>query len=459
MMSAYIGPACWTALKPVVIGIAAALVGLCCFAAPAGSMTIDHRHTRLAAVPLKWIEAAKRDLHIAYGHTSHGSQITTGMTGLTTFAHAPYDGSTYTWNGGGAGGALDLADTPFSGAHDLGNPDFTAWAAATRRYLDDPVNAHVNVVIWSWCGQVSGATKADITTYLTLMSGLERDYPAVRFVYMTGHTDGSGLAGTLHVRNQQIRDYCAAHDKILYDFEDIESYDPDGKYFGDKHVSDSCAYDGGNWAIEWQKAHRKDIDWYECESAHSQPLNANLKAYAAWWLWARLAGWEPSQAPSIDSFTPTSARTGTRVTLTGSHFTGATAVSFGGIVSTEFVTHSDTRMTVRVPSGAVSGRIRVIAPSGTAVSVGVFAVKARIVRINPVVGKRRARVVIKGSGFGAKRGGSIIRFGTVKCGGYISWSRTQIVCRVPAKVPIGQLLVRMSTSSGRSNTVAFTVKR
>jgi len=25
--------------------------------------------------------------------------------------------------------------------------------------------------------------------------------------------------------------------------------------------------------------------------AHSQPLNANLKAFAAWWLFARLAGW------------------------------------------------------------------------------------------------------------------------------------------------------------------------
>ena len=32
-------------------------------------------------------------------------------------------------------------------------------------------------------------------------------------------------------------------------------------------------------------------DWYSCSSAHSQPLNANRKAYAAWWLWARLAGW------------------------------------------------------------------------------------------------------------------------------------------------------------------------
>jgi len=124
------------------------------------------------------------------------------------------------------------------------------------------------------------------------MSGLEVDYLDVRFVYMTGHTDGSGLTGNLHVRNQQIRDYCEANDKILYDFEDIESYDPDGTYFGDRNVTDSCAYDGGNWAIEWQNSHTQGVDWYDCDSAHSEPLNANLKAYAAWWLWARLAGWD-----------------------------------------------------------------------------------------------------------------------------------------------------------------------
>jgi hypothetical protein len=35
------------------------------------------------------------------------------------------------------------------------------------------------------------------------------------------------------------------------------------------------------------------VDWYDCSSAHSEPLNANMKAYAAWWLWARLAGWDP----------------------------------------------------------------------------------------------------------------------------------------------------------------------
>ncbi len=60
---------------------------------------------------------------------------------------------------------------------------------------------------------------------------------------------------------------------------------PDGVYFGDKKPNDACEYtDGtvkGNWATEWQDSHTKGVDWYECESAHSQPLNANRKAYAA----------------------------------------------------------------------------------------------------------------------------------------------------------------------------------
>jgi hypothetical protein len=248
------------------------------------SMIIDHRHTNLEYVPLEWIKEAKAELHIAYGHTSHGSQITTGMTSLVGFA-----GDTYAWNNGGTGGALDLRDTPFSGASDLGNPDRTSWAAASRTYL----NAHpeVNVIMWSWCGQADGS-EADIDTYLDLMSELEEDYPGVAFVYMTGHTNGTGLTGNLHLRNQQIRDYCEANKKILFDFEDIESYDPDGEYYGDRNVTDSCAYSGGNWAIEWQNSHTEGVDWYECSSAHSQPLNANLKAYAAWWLFARLAGWD-----------------------------------------------------------------------------------------------------------------------------------------------------------------------
>ncbi len=254
------------------------------------ALIIDHSCTDIDAIPEQAITDAKEQLHIAYGHTSHGSQIVTGMEGLVTFK-----GALYSFSNGGTGDNLELRDRPFPSAQDLGNPNRTLWEADTRAYLD--ANSHINVVIWSWCGQVSTASEEDIDTYLTLMDGLEADYPDVTFVYMTGHLDGMGLSGNLHIRNEQIRDYCVQNGKVLYDFADIETWDPDGTYFGDKIPNDNCDYDSddnglrdSNWAQQWQVANPSG--WYDCSSAHSQPLNANLKAYAAWWLWARLAGWE-----------------------------------------------------------------------------------------------------------------------------------------------------------------------
>ncbi len=145
-----------------------------------------------------------------------------------------------------------------------------------------------------------------MSEYLIPMSELEAEYPHVKFIYMTGHTDIYDDTDN-KASNQMIRDYCINNGKILYDFADIESYNPDGVHF--EYVTDSCDYydgprDGtgpngkllGNWATEWQGTHTQDVDWYDCPSAHSAPLNANLKAYAAWWLWARLAGWNPAQA-------------------------------------------------------------------------------------------------------------------------------------------------------------------
>ncbi len=257
---------------------------------PGDGMIINHSGTDLSSIPDEWIENAKENLHIAYGHTSHGSQLTSGMTGL-----AEFKGDKYAWNNGGTGGALDLHDYAMSG--DLGNPDFTNWEKETRNYLKD--HPGVNVIIWSWCGQVSGASEQNINTYLDLMSGLEADYPDVTFVYMTGHLDGTGVTGNLHIRNEQIRNHCITYEKFLFDFADIESYDPDGNYYLDKNADDGCNYDSdgngsreSNWAIDWQNSHTEGVDWYQCGSAHSQPLNANMKAYAAWHLWARIAGWK-----------------------------------------------------------------------------------------------------------------------------------------------------------------------
>jgi len=267
------------------------------------AVIIDHTCTDITQISQLAIEQAKATLHIAYGHTSHGSQLTGGMTGLVGFANGGGLGLSlpediFEWNNGGTDGALDLHDNAMPG--DCGY--YPQWVNETRDYLDDPAHSDVNVIIWSWCGQVDDKYAAGTldSEYLIPMSQLETDYPDVTFVYMTGHVDHWDDANN-KAANQMVRNYCINNEKVLYDFADIESYNPDGTFY--EFPNDSCDYyesvSGpklGNWAIEWQNSHTVDVDWYDCSSAHSQPLNANLKAYAAWWLWARVAGWPGSSA-------------------------------------------------------------------------------------------------------------------------------------------------------------------
>jgi len=283
------------------------------------ALVANHNYGNLASfkIPKKSIESAKQNLHIAYGHTSHGSQLTDGMAGLRVFANEGALGTDYmndllSWNHTGSNNSLHLfeGDGYGGGELDLDAGNFPNWREKTKSFLDS--NPTYNVVMWSWCGQLSYYTAEDLMVkYLVPMNQLEQDYPQVKFVYMTGHLDGSGLSGNLHLRNEEIRQFCLDNNKILYDFADIESYDPSGAYFGDKYATDGCNYDYNgldrttetgdpaepvngdkNWALEWQASHAEGSEWFNCTSAHSQPVNANMKAYAAWWLWARLAGWD-----------------------------------------------------------------------------------------------------------------------------------------------------------------------
>lgn len=273
----------------------------------ADNMIADHSVVnilRLGKLPETAIQHAKKTLHIAYGHTSHGSQVTIGMRDLVDFANnggliTPYSQNLFAWNNGGTNGALDLHDYAMGG--DCGY--YPQWVNNTRYYLGVPDsstgkgtnNPDVNVIIWSWCGQVDakyaeGRLESD---YIEPMAQLEKDYPGITFVYMTGHVDHYDDSNN-KAANKTIRDYCRENNKVLFDFADIESYDPDGNYYEFPH--DNCDYYSslngelsGNWAITWQRANPGK--WYDCGSSHSMPLNANMKAYAAWWLWCRIAGW------------------------------------------------------------------------------------------------------------------------------------------------------------------------
>ena len=80
---------------------------------------------------------------------------------------------------------------------------------------------------------------------------------------------------------------------------------------------------------------------------------------------------KPIPVPTITSFAPSSGGTGTVVTITGTNFTGATAVAFGGVAAKAFTVSMRRTLTATVGGGA-NGAITVTTPYGTASSATTF---------------------------------------------------------------------------------------
>jgi hypothetical protein len=82
----------------------------------------------------------------------------------------------------------------------------------------------------------------------------------------------------------------------------------------------------------------------------------------------------PIPAPTITSFTPTTGSAGTTVTITGTNFTGATAVSIGTLTISNFTVVSATSITLVLPTttSAINGPLTVVTPGGTATSTTNF---------------------------------------------------------------------------------------
>lgn len=83
-------------------------------------------------------------------------------------------------------------------------------------------------------------------------------------------------------------------------------------------------------------------------------------------------------AAKVGSFKPSAGVVGTVVTIKGSGFTGATAVSFNGTSATTFTVDSDKQITATVPAGSTSGAIAVTTPSATPTSRKSFAVQVKV---------------------------------------------------------------------------------
>ncbi len=272
-------------------------------AAPAAAaLVIDHTTTDLNRIPPEWLAQAKT-LAIHFAHTSHGSQLITGAEWWEMQRPELDIDVRYEVEPPGPNDALNIYDGNDYDGDNYITPEMY-WASEDGRTHTDQVanSGYFGYSMWSWCGQQSDNSVGDVNTYLDTLAQFETDHPGMRFIYMTGHTDGGGA--TLARNNQMVREYAAAHNKVLFDFADIEQYDPAGNYYPD--ADDSCP-----WCPQWCADHPEECadlpewgDW----CAHTHPLQCRLKGQAFWWMMARLAGWPGPDDVTAMTFLPVVSR-------------------------------------------------------------------------------------------------------------------------------------------------------
>jgi hypothetical protein len=274
----------------------------------------------LRSIPEEYINAARNDLHIAYQHTSHGTHVSYGMFGLPAYKAGDATRFAITNNNPQAD-KLDFRDYAFASyaapgddASDLSRNE-TAFIQATRNFLDHPDNALINVVMWSWC-DIAGHDVAE--NYLPGMQTLINEYAesgskigsgagqrenSVSFIFMTGHANKDNNVGDGNPKNQAdlILNYCKENNFYCLDYYGIDTHCMNGNYWEDTG-DDGNSSTRGDFYAEWQSSQSIGDGYYENRSSpggsvtygahNTQHITANRKAYAMWYILARIAGWE-----------------------------------------------------------------------------------------------------------------------------------------------------------------------
>lgn len=155
-------------------------------------------------------------------------------------------------------------------------------------------------------------------------------------------------------------------------------------------------------------------------------------------------------SPSVNLINPTRGQTGTVVTVTGLNLLGTTRVEFGGVSTPEFSVESNTRLTTRVPVGAVSGVVRITNPGGSASSSQTYEVtgdEPLISSFTPTFGVAGTLVTLTGLNF---RDATNVTFNGVSSIPTVQ-SDTRLVVAVPAGASSGPLQVYSPKGTGTAS--------
>jgi hypothetical protein len=170
-----------------------------------------------------------------------------------------------------------------------------------------------------------------------------------------------------------------------------------------------------------------------------------------------------AQPPVILTVTPTTGAAAgglTTVTITGTDFTGATAVNFGATAVTTFtVDATGTTITIAAanePAGTGIVNITVTTPVGTSNPVP-FTYGPYIAKISPTSGPTGGgnQVIITGRGFSGVTGATGVTFGGTNATAYTVNSNTQITATAPAHAAGAAAVVVTHPTNGGSNSAAY----
>jgi len=303
-----------------------------------GGLIVNHNAVQaFKSLSSSEINAAK-NMTVLYGHTSHGSQIISGLSALNSYNNTLY--SVQVQDEGNAQNSstktpytvnerLQGLDAP-SGVGDRlwitreGAWPYGWWSTSTGLEATKALlrTGYFKTAGFAFCGQVANCPSylncnndQYIYDYINAMEELEAEFPDVKIFYFTGHTVNPNGAGNSYTdllrRNQIIRDYCIANNKILFDFFDIETHDLKGNFSPTNDdcewCSDWCSDNPGsfecqlgvqNWAVSSGGCGSLGACSGKC--AHSHGINCLIKAEAFWWMMSQLAtgGTSPLDLPT-----------------------------------------------------------------------------------------------------------------------------------------------------------------
>jgi len=243
---------------------------------------VDHTCVDADRIPQAYLDLA-RQYDIFFCHASVGGTVTNGMGRLETGDPVRY----------GIDMAVNVAATWFDTNDGLLHLDYGgSWMSPSKiegfankirnEGYDRAHLAFMKFCYIDWGAQVDAQQRW--IEYRDMMEALEADFPDTTFVWWTSALNNNGEWGEKRsIFDNNMREYCAANGKVLFDLAAIESHDPNG----------NMALDDNGFEALYAA--------YASDGQHPNNEAGSMLAGGLWWLLARVAGWDVSPTRLVAS--------------------------------------------------------------------------------------------------------------------------------------------------------------